>query len=88
MPKALNAPIPRDGGPTIAPKTRRSRADEGHHGRVAYNVLNMRLTEAQVKELGQLRDVTGITVQAHIRRAVLDYLYHLRLDRPDLFVKR
>lgn len=87
MDAALAAPIPRDGGPTIAPPTRRSPRREGHHGRVAYNVFNMRLTERQVDELKVLRDKTGITVQAHIRRAIIDYLHQLKREQPQLFVE-
>jgi len=83
--KPLRAPNPREGGPTIAPRTERSNSSEGHHGKLAYNIFNMRLTNAQVKELQALRDNTGITVQAHIRRAVLDYLFQLRKERPELF---
>lgn len=86
--KVKTAPIPREGGPTIAPATKRSPKREGHHGRVAYNVFNMRLTERQVVDLKRLRDKTGITVQAHIRRAIIDYLHQLQREQPGLFVKQ
>lgn len=90
MPRALPKPPlpalnPREGGPTIAPPTRLSPADEGHHGRVAYNVFNLRLTERQFAELKALRDRTGITIQAHIRRAIFDYVHQLRQEQPNLF---
>jgi hypothetical protein len=81
----IPAPIPRDGGLTIAPKTDRSNPADPHHGKLAYNIFNMRLTEHQVAELKSLRDATGITVQAHIRRAVMDYLFQLKRERPELF---
>jgi hypothetical protein len=77
--------MPRDGGVTIAPPTRKSDRKEGHHGRVAYNIFNLRLTETQFDALRDLRDRTGITIQAHIRRAVLDYLHQLRIENPLLF---
>lgn len=83
--KPLN---PSEGGLTIAPPTRRSNKREGHHGRVAYNVFNMRLTEHQVVELKMLRDKTGITVQAHIRRAILDYIHQLKVENPHLFEEK
>lgn len=70
---------------TIAPVTRRSPNNEGHHGRVAYSVFNLRLTERQFAELKHLRDRTGITIQAHIRRAILDYTHQLQLEQPHLF---
>ena len=70
---------------TIAPPTRRSPRNEGHHGRVAYSVFNLRLTERQFETLKSLRDRTGITIQAHIRRAILDYLHQLGQEQPDLF---
>lgn len=76
---------PAHGGAVIAPPTRVTDPAEGHHGRVAYNVFNMRLTERMFIELKQLRDRTGITVQAHIRRAILDYLHQLRREQPELF---
>lgn len=81
----IYAPPPREGGATIAPPTTHSNAAEGHHGRIAYNVFNMRLTDGQFSALKRLRDRTGITMQAHIRRAIMDYLHHLKSEHPDLF---
>ena len=46
----------------------------------------MRLTETQFDKLKKLRDRTGITIQAHIRRAILDYFHNMQHDHPDLFV--
>ena len=71
--------------PTIAPATGRTNPAEKHYGRVAYNVFNMRLTEKQYADLQKLRDATGIPIQSHIRRAILDYLYQLRREQPELF---
>jgi len=71
--------------PVIAPKTSLSSATEGHHGRIAFNVFNLRLTQKQFDDLKRLRDRTAITMQAHIRRAVMDYLHQLRTEQPELF---
>lgn len=71
--------------PTIAPKTALSNEAEGHHGRIAFNVFNLRLTQKQFDDLKRLRDKTAITMQAHIRRALMDYLHQLRREQPELF---
>ena len=69
----------------VAPPTLASAPGEGHYGRVSLSVFNLRLTEKQFAELRFLRDQTGITIQAHIRRAILDYLHQLKLERPELW---
>lgn len=86
-PGVVPAPDPKKGGPTMAPAIRKSPVgDDGPYGRVAYGVLNMRLTEDQFADLRVLRDRTGITIQAHIRRAVLDYIHAVRKEQPELLV--
>jgi hypothetical protein len=85
--------ITQAGGDFFAPKTERSNPDETprprpHEGpveKISSSIYNMRLTEAMHTDLRRLKASTGITVQAHVRRAILDYLHEMKTKHPDYF---
>lgn len=83
-PGAVPAKAPKYGGRTIAPPTDNSPAVEPP-AKLAHSVLNLRLTQEQELGLKTIRDRTGLTLQAQVRRAVTDYINLVRSKRPDLF---
>lgn len=79
--KFLAAPT-RHSDPNEAP---RAKPTERPTKKIAYNVFNLRMTQEQYDTLNDLRKRTGVSIQAHARRAIADYLFELRQTDPGLF---
>jgi len=83
--------ITQAGGEFFAPRTRRSdpkekprpRPKDRPVDRIDSSIYNMRLTQGMHNDLRRLKISTGITVQAHVRRAILDYIYEMRTHHPE-----
>ena len=83
--------ITQAGGEFFAPKTARSDPREKPRPRpkdhpidkIDSSIYNMRLTMGMHNDLRHLKHSTGITVQAHVRRAILDYLHEMRTKHPE-----
>lgn len=83
--EAIPARSPVMGGERIAPpiSTSPGREDVGYTSKS--KVLPYRPTEEQFDQLSRLRYYSGYTVQAHLRRAVHDYLTRLVEEHPEYF---
>lgn len=89
----LQALTTQAGGEFFAPPTSRSNPAEKPRprpkdhplDRISSSIYNMRLTDGMHAELRTLKARTGITVQAHVRRAILDYLHEMRTKHPEYF---
>lgn len=88
---APTALITQAGGEFFAPKTARSDPKEKPRPRpkdhpvdkIDSSIYNMRLTIGMHDDLRRLKNATGITVQAHVRRAILDYVHEMRTKHPE-----